>query len=99
MTQALILDPWLEPLPSPGPAPLSDRNPVAGISPDQKTVDSSTESTMEGSGTLVQDSRSLPRMLVMNSDRFTLWKDHFERLKCVVEAWEPEGRRVLTLGE
>jgi platelet-activating factor acetylhydrolase len=36
-------------------------------------------------------------MLVLNSDRFTLWEDHFERLKGVVEAWEPEGRRVLTL--
>jgi platelet-activating factor acetylhydrolase len=38
-------------------------------------------------------------MLVINSDPFTLWKCHFERLKSVVEAWEPEGRRVLTLGE
>jgi platelet-activating factor acetylhydrolase len=38
-------------------------------------------------------------MLVLNSDPFTLWKDHFERLKGVVEAWEPNGRRVLTLGE
>jgi len=36
-------------------------------------------------------------MLVLNSDPFTLWKEHFARLKSVVEAWEPEGRRVLTL--
>jgi platelet-activating factor acetylhydrolase len=101
VTQALILDPWIEPIPSPGPAPLSDRNLNISPegSPEQTTAStgSLSESTAKGSGTLMQDSRSLPRMLVLNSDRFTLWKDHFERLKDVVEAWEPEGQRVLTL--
>jgi len=36
-------------------------------------------------------------MLILNSDYFTLWKDHFARLRSVAEAWEPEGGRVLTL--
>jgi len=38
-------------------------------------------------------------MLVLNSDAFTVWKDHFERLKSIVEAWEPDGRRILTLAQ
>ncbi|KAH7931206.1 hypothetical protein BV22DRAFT_998558 [Leucogyrophana mollusca] len=68
ITKALILDPWLEPLPSPGPSP----PPHSLGSP-------------------------LPSILVINSEPFTLWKDHFERLVGIVEEWEPEGRRLLTL--
>lgn len=96
-TQALILDPWVEPLPTPGPAPYSDRK--SAIHPEGSPAQTTTSSSESSSRTLIQDSRPLPRMLVLNSDRFTLWEDHFERLKGVVEAWEPEGRRVLTLGK
>ena len=101
-THALVLDPWLEPLPSPGPAPYSVQNAI--INPELTTLSSgsSSESTLQESGTDISDvlkPKPLPRMLVLNSDPFTLWKDHFERLKGVVEAWEPNGRRVLTLGE
>ncbi|KNZ74816.1 Platelet-activating factor acetylhydrolase [Termitomyces sp. J132] len=41
----------------------------------------------------------LPQMLVINSEVFTLWKDHYTRVKRIVKAWEPEGRRLLTLGK
>lgn len=66
--KALILDPWLEPIPSPGPCP-----------PPQGPGD------------------ALPQLLVINSEKFSLWKDHFARLIGVVQAWEPEKRRVLTI--
>lgn len=66
--KALILDPWLEPIPSPGPCP-----------PPQGPGD------------------ALPQLLVINSEKFSLWKDHFARLISVVRAWEPEKRRVLTI--
>lgn len=39
-----------------------------------------------------------PRMLVINSETFTVWKDHFARLQKVVAGWEPQGGRLLTLG-
>lgn len=66
--KALILDPWLEPIPSPGPCP-----------PPQGPRD------------------ALPQLLVINSEKFSLWKDHFARLIGVVQAWEPKRRRVLTI--
>ncbi|KAG2369618.1 platelet-activating factor acetylhydrolase, isoform II-domain-containing protein [Suillus spraguei] len=66
--KALILDPWLEPIPSPGPCP-----------PPQGPGD------------------TLPQLLVINSEKFSLWKDHFARLIDVVQAWEPEKRRLLTI--
>jgi platelet-activating factor acetylhydrolase len=68
--KALILDPWLEPIPFPGPCP-----------PPQEPGD------------------ALPQLLVINSEKFSLWKDHFARLIGVVQAWEPEKRRVLTICE
>ncbi|EGO27802.1 hypothetical protein SERLADRAFT_447019 [Serpula lacrymans var. lacrymans S7.9] len=68
VNKALILDPWIEPICSPGPSPVpSPRD------------------------------RPLPRLLVINSEGFTLWKDHFERLVGVVGVWEPAGRRLLTI--
>lgn len=39
-----------------------------------------------------------PRMLVINSETFTLWKDHYARLQEVVAGWEPHGGKILTLG-
>lgn len=41
---------------------------------------------------------SHPRMLVINSETFTLWKDHYARLQEVVAGWEPHGGKILTLG-
>ncbi|KAG1755516.1 platelet-activating factor acetylhydrolase, isoform II-domain-containing protein [Suillus lakei] len=66
--KALILDPWLEPIPSPGPCPLP-----------------------QGPGD------ALPQLLVISSENFSLWKTHFARLISVVQAWQPEKRRVLTI--
>lgn len=40
-----------------------------------------------------------PRMLVINSEAFTVWKSHYERLREVVAHWEPQGGRILTLGK
>ena len=96
VAHALILDPWLEPLPSPGPAPYPSQ--YSGLNPELTTsfTDSSSDAILQEKNS---DLSRLPRMLVLNSDPFTLWQEHFARLKEVVEAWEPEGRRVLTLGE
>ncbi|KAJ7178964.1 platelet-activating factor acetylhydrolase, isoform II-domain-containing protein [Mycena filopes] len=68
--KVVLYDPWLEPLPSPGPTP--------------KT--SFSESSTLATG-----------MLVINSQVFTLWKDHFARLTDIVNDWVPNGRRLLTL--
>ncbi|THH12485.1 hypothetical protein EW146_g7650 [Bondarzewia mesenterica] len=64
ISHALALDPWLEPIPSPGPQPLSSAR--------------------------VRH----PKMLVINSEGFTLWKEHFDRLQDIVRAWD--GGRLLT---
>ncbi|KAI0959683.1 hypothetical protein AcW1_004440 [Taiwanofungus camphoratus] len=59
VTHVLALDPWLEPLPSPGPAPHAEAT---------------------------RDARA-PKILVVNSEEFTLWKDHFTRVEDVVRRW------------
>ncbi|OSX60109.1 hypothetical protein POSPLADRAFT_1047583 [Postia placenta MAD-698-R-SB12] len=64
ITHALVLDPWLEPLATPGPAP-------------------HVEAT--------RDARA-PSILVLNSEEFTLWPDHFARLEGVVRAWRQDIR-------
>lgn len=38
-----------------------------------------------------------PKVLVINSEAFTLWKDHFSRLQDVMSVWEPQGQRILTI--
>ncbi|KAJ3538581.1 hypothetical protein NM688_g6497 [Phlebia brevispora] len=63
VTHVIALDPWLEPLPSPGPAPLR--------------VESSFSS----------QPRLPPELLVINSETFTLWKEHFPKLEDIVNIW------------
>lgn len=63
LTHALVLDPWLEPLPSPGPAPRVEATRGARAS----------------------------RVLIINSEEFTLWRDHFARLQGVVREWRQPG--------
>ncbi|KZT13050.1 uncharacterized protein LAESUDRAFT_754072 [Laetiporus sulphureus 93-53] len=65
ITHALVLDPWLEPLPTPGPAP-------------------NIEATRDA---------CTPHILVLNSEQFTLWTDHFARLQGVVSSWHSEHGR------
>ncbi|PSR74969.1 hypothetical protein PHLCEN_2v9383 [Hermanssonia centrifuga] len=60
ITRAIAFDPWLEPLPSPGPQP---------------------------SHTEPSSPREPPILLVVNSEGFTLWDDHFTRLKDIVKCW------------
>lgn len=68
------------------------------------TVDS-VRSTLEDEDAIQNDKATNPagsghtRMLVINSETFTLWKDHYARLKEIVKGWEPEGKNILTLGE
>lgn len=99
----VVLDPWLDPLPTPGPVPYS--TPV-----DQSLEDiASAGASMQGSfeGTAVGDSDinlsrlnqyPYPKLFVINSEAFTIWTDHFTRLQEIVNVWEPQGRRLATLG-
>ncbi|KAF9247381.1 platelet-activating factor acetylhydrolase [Melanogaster broomeanus] len=66
--KALLLDPWLEPIPSPGPIPHHGFR-----------------------------EHPLPRIVVINSENFTLWKDHFERLTDVAGSWEKYQWKLLTV--
>ncbi|KAG6911247.1 hypothetical protein DXG01_003114 [Tephrocybe rancida] len=94
ITRALIFDPWLEPLPIPGPVPIS-RNPaevVAQFTTEPDPISPPGDVTHAGH----RDNR-LPQMLIINSETFTLWKDHYARLEEVIKAWEPEGGLLLTL--
>jgi len=67
VSHGLVLDPWLEPLPSPGPEPFTGRH-----SPSKHR-----------------------KLMVINSEGFTLWKDHFKRVEQVVPAWP--GSTLLTI--
>ncbi|KAG6869331.1 hypothetical protein C0993_000084 [Termitomyces sp. T159_Od127] len=94
VSHALVLDPWLEPLPLPALIPiLLSQDPAQLSIPNAKPNNSPQDES--------QDSQDgwLPQMLVINSEVFTLWKDHYERLQNVVKAWEPQGGRLLTLGK
>jgi platelet-activating factor acetylhydrolase len=62
ISHGLVLDPWLEPLSSPGPEPFTNQ------------------------GSEIRH----PKLMVINAEGFTLWKDHFKRLEEIVPAW-PES--------
>lgn len=103
--RALILDPWLEPLPAPGPVPLPI-NQKNGENSSNATVNSVVDGvreTLEDEDAIQKGSsdtlspNSHPRMLVINSENFTLWKPHFPRLQEVVNHWEPDGKHILTV--
>ncbi len=84
----MIHDPWLDPIPSPGPTPLDDYKVVSDITPS-----ASSEETLA----VEEQAKSLPDLLVINSQGFTLWDEHFERLRSVVNAWGLKAK-LLTLG-
>ncbi|PFH51356.1 hypothetical protein AMATHDRAFT_175231 [Amanita thiersii Skay4041] len=100
ITKTLILDPWLDPLPTPGPIPLTKANPATNLDEVNSSVESSIGATVveeEPGWVLFKRNPNLPRMLVLNSETFTLWTEHFARLQEVVKAWEPEGEKIVTL--
>ncbi|KAJ4478305.1 platelet-activating factor acetylhydrolase, isoform II-domain-containing protein [Lentinula aciculospora] len=96
----LILDPWLEPLPSPGPAPFSG----AGVKNDNAAVTVNDELNENA-----EDNRRFPedatanngpigsRLLVINSEAFTLWTSHFDRLTEVVKGWGSDAKLITLL--
>ncbi|KAJ6539521.1 platelet-activating factor acetylhydrolase, isoform II-domain-containing protein [Mycena capillaripes] len=85
ISKALLYDPWLEPLPSPGPTP------TASFSEPATSEGAPPESVLKPNG------RPPEQLLVINSQVFSLWTVHFTRLVDVVNAWEPQGRKLLTL--
>jgi platelet-activating factor acetylhydrolase len=87
LSHALALDPWLEALPLPGPIPYS-----------HPSATTSTISTSKSTAVHFENGPSQPELLVIDSEGFTLWNDHFTRLKSIVKEWAPGGRRLLTLG-
>ncbi|KAF8204697.1 platelet-activating factor acetylhydrolase, isoform II-domain-containing protein [Pholiota molesta] len=99
--RVVILDPWLEPLPSPGPVPIGKTTP----SPNGTVTDASFRSSLEKTVSLASQTAGIetdthishPRMLVINSETFTLWKDHYARLQEIVAGWAPEGGKIMTI--
>ncbi len=66
----LVLDPWVDPLPLPGPLP---------------TVN-----------------LKRPSLAIINSEGFTLWRNHFQLLKDIVLHWKVEAKApttLMTIGE
>ncbi|KAF8309324.1 hypothetical protein DL93DRAFT_2085733 [Clavulina sp. PMI_390] len=63
----LLLDPWVDPVPTPGPIPLTAPNPLDPSAP-----------------------LTRPPLAVINSERFTLWKEHFGKLCDLAGGWRTE---------
>ncbi|PPQ77702.1 hypothetical protein CVT25_011137 [Psilocybe cyanescens] len=98
--RTVILDPWLEPLPSPGPVPLPNHAPQTdSIKSGEETIRFSLEpaSVISDTNSITDSRKSHPSMLVINSETFTLWKDHYTRLQEVLAGWEPQGGRIMTI--
>lgn len=97
--RTIILDPWLEPLPSPGPVPLgsSPSSCIVAVEEVIKSEEATMISSHEKNDYATLGVTIHPRMLVINSETFTLWKDHYTRLQEVVAGWEPHGGKILTL--
>ncbi|KAK0206350.1 platelet-activating factor acetylhydrolase, isoform II-domain-containing protein [Desarmillaria ectypa] len=81
VTNALIFDPWLDPLPLPSPGRLSEDTKSSEVTCFEEAM---------------KHKISLPMLLVINSEKFTLWKEHFGRLENIVRFWGADGS-LLTL--
>lgn len=79
----LLLDPWIDPVATPGPIP--------------HTAPSSSDPSAP---------RTRPPLAIINSEGFTLWKDHFVRLGEIANGWrtkaddgsEENGATLMTIG-
>jgi len=98
VTKTIVLDPWLEPLPSPGPAPYTAAlsSHAASVANSIRSLSSDNTVVWNPMNDKIPSSHLNPELLVMNSQVFSLWNAHFARLKEVVDKWEPRGR-ILTL--
>ena len=65
--RAIVLDPWVEPLPSPG------------------------VSSAEVEESVQKHSRTLPRLLVLNSEGYTVWTEHFQKLRDILDVWNSQA--------
>jgi len=102
--RAIILDPWLEPLPTPGPVPLLRSTTKKASNDTLASEADSVQTVLEENQIQVESTKSSaesphPRMLVINSETFTIWKDHYARLEEIVKGWEPNGNSIITLGQ
>ncbi|KAJ3576202.1 hypothetical protein NP233_g611 [Leucocoprinus birnbaumii] len=102
ISKVIVLDPWLDPLPSPGPAPYAPTKQAPDdVTLAEASVQSSLKDNMPSADAVGSPEPSLvigpPKMFVINSETFTLWKDHYARLEEIMATWEPQGRRIATL--
>lgn len=88
VSRVVILDPWLEPLPMPTPR---DNNGSAS------SIANSVQSHLKDDGITPSKHSAHPPMLVINSETFTLWRDHFARLQGIVKDWTPGSGKIVTL--
>ncbi|KAF8631576.1 hypothetical protein AX15_002327 [Amanita polypyramis BW_CC] len=97
IAQMLVLDPWLEPLPTPGLIPhLRPNSNGDATSSSSSSLEDTVIDNDPLSKAVAQESK-LPRILVINSETFTLWEEHFSRLQKLIKAWEPESKKLITL--
>jgi platelet-activating factor acetylhydrolase len=103
ISKVIILDPWLDPLPTPGPAPYAPSGKLHEVLP---SVEAPVQLSLGGVAHPHDSELSLktplkghPKMFVINSEGFTLWKDHYARLQEIMATWEPQGRRIATISK
>ncbi|KAF9569098.1 hypothetical protein CPC08DRAFT_732375 [Agrocybe pediades] len=98
LDKTIILDPWLDPLPSPGPFPVRHDIKTEERASSETEVASEMDAALPGNDLNPKsEGGSHPEMLVINSEAFTLWKDHYARLKEVIAGWHPQGGRIMTI--
>lgn len=97
ISKIIVLDPWLDPLPSPGPVPYVTPSPAQdGVASLQLSI--SENAPLHNHGSFKPTSpKGQPKMFVINSEAFTLWKDHHTRLEEIMATWEPRGPRIATI--
>ncbi|KAF5322885.1 hypothetical protein D9619_000626 [Psilocybe cf. subviscida] len=95
--RAVVLDPWLEPLPTPGPLPYINSASSGEAAAKSSLEDATSSNAGDASGSDFESKTGHSKMLVINSETFTLWKDHYARLKESMAQWGPGGGRILTL--